>query len=191
MKNSNDHESLIAHNTSLITHEESGVKQRVPKLLLEYSMRQLHNELIASPDDAGLFGAWHDDTNYVIFSETKFCSLEPPKLFPMTYHHKIVCGCAICNTSNYSQESLNAWWRKQLKTMKNKADNSRVRKTYELTQAYKSYAEYTFPNNETCHPRCENVAGSILSTPTNDGCQLPNWKCVLRKFTACTSIVFP
>ena len=45
-----------------------------------------------------------------------------------------MCGCAICNTSKHFQESLNAWRRKQLKTMKDKADNSRGRKKYELTQ---------------------------------------------------------
>ena len=55
----------------------------------------------------------------------------------MTDHHKIMCGCGICNTLDYFQESLNAWWRKQLKIMKDKTDNSRGGKKYELTQAYK------------------------------------------------------
>ena len=47
MKNSNVIDSPIAHDTLLITDAESGVKRRVPKLLLECSMRQLQNELIA------------------------------------------------------------------------------------------------------------------------------------------------
>ena len=64
-----------------------------------------------------------------------------------------MCGCAICNTSKCFQESLNAWRRKQLKPMKDKADNSRGRGKCELTPAYKSYAGYAFPNNETRHPR--------------------------------------
>ena len=72
--------------------------------------------------------------------------------------------------------------------MKDKADNSRGRKIYELTKAYKSYADYAFPNNETCHPRCENETDSIIFTPTNDECQFNNCKCVLRKCAACTSI---
>ena len=75
--------------------------------------------------------------------------------------------------------------------MKDKTDNSRGREKYELTQAYKSYADYVFTKNETRHPRCENAADSVLCTPTNDECQWPNWKCVLRKFTACTSIALP
>ena len=71
-------------------------------------MQQLHNELIASTDDGGLLGARHTNTNDVIISETMFCSLAPPQLRTMTDHHKMMCGCAICNTSKYFQESLNA-----------------------------------------------------------------------------------
>ena len=51
MKKSNVRESPIARDTLLIIDEESGVKSRVPKLLLKYSMRRLQNELIASPYD--------------------------------------------------------------------------------------------------------------------------------------------
>ena len=75
--------------------------------------------------------------------------------------------------------------------MKHKADNSCGRGKDELTQAYRSYADYSFPKNKTRHPRCENAANYILCTPTNDECQFSNWKCVLRKCTAYTSIALP
>ena len=184
-------ESPIARDTLLITDTESRVKRRVPKLLLECSMRQLHNEIIASPDDGVLLGARHADTNDVIISDTMLRYLSLPQLSPMTDNHKMMCGCAICNTSKYFQESLHAWRQKQLKIMKDKSDHSRGKKRDELTQAYKSYADYVFPNNETCHPRCENATGYVLCTPTNDGFQSPNWKCVLWKCTTCTSIALP
>ena len=58
--------------------------------------------------------------------------------------------------------------------MKYKAENSRGSKKDELTQDYKSYADYAFPNNETHHPRWKNTADYVLCTPTNDECQLPN-----------------
>ena len=99
-------------------------------------MRQLHNELIVSPDDGGLFGARHAITNDVIISDTMLRSLAPPQLRPITDNQKMMCGCAICNTSKYMQESLNAWRRKQLKFVKEKAENSRGRGKDELTQAY-------------------------------------------------------
>ena len=116
-------------------------------------MRQLQNELIASPDDGVLLGYRHSDTNDVIISGTMLRYLASPKLSPMTDHHKMMFGCAICNTSNYFQESLNEWRRKQLKIIKYKADNLREWEKDELTQSYKSYADYAFPKYETCHQR--------------------------------------
>ena len=153
MKKSNVCKSPIARDNLFITDTEYGVKLIFPNLLLECSIQELHNQLIASPAYGGLIGTINDDTNDVISSDTMLRSLEPPQLLPMTYHQKIMYGCAIFNTSKYFQESLYAWQRKQLKTMKYKAENSRGRKKDELTQAYKSYDDHNFTNNETCHPR--------------------------------------
>ena len=79
----------------------------------------------------------------------------------------------------------------KLKIMKDKADNSCVRKKDEFTQAYKSYADYAFSNDETRHPRCKNASDSVICTPTNDEFQLLECKYVLRKCTACTYIYLP
>ena len=81
-------ESQISCDTVLITDAESEVKWRMTKFLLECSMRQLHNDFSASPDDGGLLGSRHADTHDVIISDTMVCSLSPPQLRPMEYHHK-------------------------------------------------------------------------------------------------------
>ena len=73
------------------------------KLLLECSMQQLHNDLIASPYDGGLLGDRHSDTNDVMISDTIICSLTPPQLRTMMDHQKMMCGYATCNTSKYFQ----------------------------------------------------------------------------------------
>ena len=75
--------------------------------------------------------------------------------------------------------------------MKEKAENSRGRGKYELTQAYKIICWLCIPDKQTRRPRCENAADSVLCTPTNDVCKLPNWKCVLRKCTVCHAIALP
>ena len=136
----------------------------------------MHNELIASADDGGLVGDKHAITNDVIISDTMLCSLAHPQLRPMTDNHKMMCGCAICNTSKYTQESLNAWRRKKLKIMKYKAENSCGKVKYELTKHYKSYADYEFPGKQTCHPRCENAADFVLCTQTNDECKFAHYQ---------------
>ena len=119
-------ESPIALDTLLITDTGSGVKRRVPKLLMECSMRKLHNELISSPYDGGLLGGRHADTNDAIFSDTMIFSLEPPQLRPMAYHQKMMCACAICNSSEYFKESLNTLRLEESKITIYRADNSRL-----------------------------------------------------------------
>ena len=54
MKKYNVRQYPITSDNLLLADADTKVKRRVPKLLLECSMRQLHNELIASPDDGGL-----------------------------------------------------------------------------------------------------------------------------------------
>ena len=80
----NVRESPITRDTLLIVDADTKEKRRVPKLLLECSMRQLHNEIIASPDDVVLVGARHAITNDVIISDTMIRSLAPPQLRTMT-----------------------------------------------------------------------------------------------------------
>ena len=75
--------------------------------------------------------------------------------------------------------------------MKDKSENLLGKKKGELTQAYKSYADHAFPKKETCHPRCNNAADSVLCAPANDEFKFPNWKCVLRKCTVCRDIALP
>ena len=77
MKNSNVRQSTITHDTLLIADADTKVKRRLPKILLEWSMRQLHNELIASLDDGGLLGARHAEINDVIISDTMIRYLAP------------------------------------------------------------------------------------------------------------------
>ena len=78
-----------------------------------------------------------------------------------------------------------------IKIMKDKADNWHGRRRYELAQSYKSYTDYNFTNDETCHLRYGNAEDYVLCTPTNDECQFLNRKFVLRKCNACTSIAIP
>ena len=100
-------QSPITRDTLIIADADNKVKRRVPRLLLECFIGQLHNELIALPDDGGLVGARNAIKKDLIISDTMVCSLAPFQLLPMTHNYKMMCGCAICNTSKYMQYSLN------------------------------------------------------------------------------------
>ena len=80
----------------------------------------MDNEIITSPDDGGLIGAIHSDKNDVIIIYTMLRYLAPLQLLPIIDIQRIMYDC---NTSKYFQELLNLWRRKQLKIMKDKADN--------------------------------------------------------------------
>ena len=53
--------------------------QLVPKLLLQVSVRELHNSLVSDPNDGGLKDA-RDEDGKIIISDSTFRSLFPPQL---------------------------------------------------------------------------------------------------------------
>ena len=63
--------------------------------------------------------------------------------------------------------------------MKEKADNSRGRGKYELTESYKLYADYAFPEKKTRHLRCENAADYFFvhQLMMNVNCPIGNMFC--------------
>ena len=89
---------------SISTPGRAIARQTVHFRRTHFQLGNLHSSLV---------GARHAITNDVIISDTMLRSLVPTQLRPMTDNHKMMCGCAICNTSKYIQESLNAWRRKQ------------------------------------------------------------------------------
>ena len=53
--------------------------QLVPKLLLQMSVRELHNSLVSDPNDGGLKYA-RDEDGIIIISDSTLRSLLPPQL---------------------------------------------------------------------------------------------------------------
>ena len=66
--------------------------QLVPKLLLQLSVRELHNSLLSDPNDVGLKYAMDEDDN-IIISDSTLHSLLPPQLKQMSARYKVMCGC--------------------------------------------------------------------------------------------------
>jgi hypothetical protein len=83
-------QSPITNDTLLLRDRETGVVTRVPKLLLEIPIRELHNDLIASPESGGLAEA-RDAKGDVIISDSMLRCLLPPQLRKMTERHKQMC----------------------------------------------------------------------------------------------------
>ena len=69
--------------------------QLVPKLLLQVSIRELHNSLVSDPNDGGLKDA-RDEDGKIIISDSTLRSLLPPQLKQMSTRYKIMCRCECC-----------------------------------------------------------------------------------------------
>ena len=69
--------------------------QLVPKLLLQVSVRELHNSLVSDPHDGGLKDA-RDEDDKIIISESTLRSLLPPQFKKMSARYNIMCGCECC-----------------------------------------------------------------------------------------------
>ena len=69
--------------------------QLVPKLLLQVSVRELHNNIVSDPNDGSLKGA-RDEENNIIISDYTLRSLFPPQLKQMYARYKVIYGCECC-----------------------------------------------------------------------------------------------
>ena len=70
-------------------------KERVSKLLLQISIRELHNDMLLPPDEGG-FKEARDETGNVRISDTALRALLPEQARKMTPRHKQMCGCEVC-----------------------------------------------------------------------------------------------
>ena len=66
--------------------------QLVPKLLLQVSVRELHNSLISDSNYGGLKYA-RDEGDDIIISDSTLCLILPPQLKQMPEQYKVMCGC--------------------------------------------------------------------------------------------------
>ena len=65
------------------------------KLLLQVSVRELHNILVSDPNDGGIKDS-RDEDGKIIISDSTLRSLLPPQLKQMSARYKIMCGCECC-----------------------------------------------------------------------------------------------
>ena len=89
--------------------------QLVPKLLLQVSVRELHNILVSDPHDDGIKDA-RDEDGKIIISGSILRAMLPPQLKQMSARYKIMCGCQCCISAKSIHSSLLSWRDRYLKT---------------------------------------------------------------------------
>ena len=88
--------------------------QLVTKLLLQVSVRELHNSLVSYPNDGGLKDARNEDDD-IIISDSTLRSFLPPQFKTMSARYKIMYGCECCISAKSIHSSLLSWRDRYLK----------------------------------------------------------------------------
>ena len=88
--------------------------QLVPKLLLQVSLRELHNILVSDPNYCGLKDA-RDEDGKIIISDSILRSLFTPQLKQMSARYEVMCGFECCIYYKSIQSSLLSWRERYLK----------------------------------------------------------------------------
>ena len=82
--------------------------QLVTTLLLQVSVRELHNSLVSATIYGGLKEAI-DEYDNIIISDSTLRSLLPPQLITISSRYKVMCGCKCCISAKFMHSSLLSW----------------------------------------------------------------------------------
>ena len=81
---------------------DPSVVHKVPKLLLQITIRELHNDLIDQLPEASKDGI-------PLISDTKLREMMPPQVKKMTDRYKEMCGCTDCVSIGYFHSDNNSF----------------------------------------------------------------------------------
>ena len=124
--------SPLKNDTILVRDpDDPSTKIKKPKLLLQVSIRELHNGLIASVPSCKKNGK-------PLISDTKLRMILPKEVRRMTSHHKTMCACIVCVQMRLCQESHNRFKCRLLKKMNDEINSVRtgVRSRVPLLEAH-------------------------------------------------------
>ena len=82
-------QSPISNDCLKVTFDDQTEPQMAPKLLLQVSVRELHNRLVSDPNDGGIKEARYEGNN-IIISDSTLRTLLPPK-FKCFQHNTRSC----------------------------------------------------------------------------------------------------
>ena len=135
-------QSPLANDTILVKDPNNpNNKIRINKILLQCSVRELHNDLLSDDNLVGLKNA-RDCNGNPLISDNKLRLLLPPHLRMMSDRYKIMCGCETCTQMYNLHSSYNRYVHRLVKKLENKVSNLPIR-SRSRTQAQSNLEAYT------------------------------------------------
>lgn len=171
------HENVIPspqkRDTILVYNPSTKKREPVTKLLLQCSVRELHDDLIGPPPK-GLKDVYQPRTNKLLISESTLRLLLPPQLRPMTMAQKEICGCECCITIKMLHQSL----------MHYKSVNRSLRSNHQL-DIFLNGMESEQDSTTNFHSRPSDLVKLITCPPCMDNQY--KWHCLLDRCNTCSS----
>ena len=165
------------------------VFERVAKLWLEVSVRELHQDMM-KPPPIGFSGAYcKDDPKKLIISERYLRNILPPQLRTMSFSDKQLCGCACCTIMKIMHECL-LKFRSKIFLMKTPSRSVTTRKEKSNNLSIDRYKSEVMTND--CHnfPHARDVLPTITCRYVSDQ-NLPKWNCVMGRCVKCPDVFIP
>ena len=162
-------------------------KERVGKLLIEISIRELHQDLM-KPPPVGLREAYCKETKKLLISERHLRNVLPPQLRPITFSQKQLCGCESCTVMKMLHTSLVKYRKKAL--LPHSTSGRVTRSRHNVTDPITSYSQRLKANDIYLSYDVRQQLGYMTCTTSCDS-GLFKWSCVLNRCSSCPELKLP
>ena len=150
-------QSPISNDCLKVMLDDQTEPQLVPKMLLQVSVRELHNSLVSDPNDGGIKYARGEDGK-IIISDSTLRSLFPPQLKKISARYKIMCGCECCISAKSIHSSLLSWRERYLKKLINQSQNAQSRSSGEKSHhVYERYKNNVMPHGRHIYAKASDM----------------------------------
>ena len=164
------------------------LKERVGKLLLEISVRDLYHDLL-KPPPVGLSDVYCSSTNNIIISETYLRNILPPQLRPITFAQKQLCGCEVCTIMRMVHTSL-IRFRKDCCRKHDSISSTTTRSRRSNEHSFQRYVSYLNNNPFMLSNDCRDTLNSMTCSKSNEH-NNPKWNCIMGRCPSCSNPKIP
>ena len=158
------------------------LKERVGKLLLEISIRELHQDLL-QPPPVGLADVYCKSSKKCLISESFLRNIIPPQLRPITFSQKQLCGCETCTVMRLIHSSL-VKFRKKVIQSHNPQSRTVTRSRTNSSDSIAKYCTFLKDNNSLLSNDISPIISS-MTCPSEDDNGLFQWNCVMNRCDRC------
>ena len=172
--------STIENNCLKVSIDGYSEPQLVPKLLLQVSVRELHNVMVSHLEEGGLKEA-RDSENNIIISDYKLQSILPPQLNNIYALYKVMCGFDLYIYTKIIHSSLLPWRDCYLIKLNDPSKNSQnIRSGENSNRLFETYKKSVMPHGHHIYATAADMAMATMCAYPTSQHVLPQCKCVLR-----------